>query len=347
MTDSPGGHAAPRVSVILPCLNEEANLEQVLKAVLAQDIPHEDYEVVVIDGGSIDRSVEIARSAGARVVSSPRGVSVQRNRGAAATTAPVLAFVDSDCVVPPDWLRRGLHLIEKEGGDLAGGPTIAPEGAGWIARAWDAHMRARERVLLGKGGDLFRLVTTSNLFIRRSVFDEVGGFDESLGSGEDFFLCSQVAELGRTVQFDKEMVVRHLGAPQAVRSFFIEQVWHSSRSVWRRLAERTGRPVGQAAYRYGVLTAALLALAVAGAAASLLLGSAWPVAGAAVVYACVPMVLAARTCLRARSARYFVSLAAMYAIYGLARAAYLLGVMRLDYRRRLPGAQGGTNGGGD
>ncbi len=347
MTGSSGGRAAPRVSVILPCLNEEANLERVLKAVLAQDIPREDYEVVVVDGGSIDRSVEIAESAGVRVVSSPRGVSVQRNRGAAATTAPVLAFVDSDCVVPTDWLRRGLYLIEKEGADLAGGPTVAPEGAGWIARAWDAHMHTREHGVLAGGRELFRLITTSNLFIRRSVFDEVGGFDESLGSGEDFFLCSRVAEIRRTVQFDDGMIVRHFGAPRTVGAFFREQVWHSNRDVWRRLAERTGRPVGQAAYRYGVLTAALLALVVAGAVAFLLSGSVWPLAGAIVAYACVPMLLAARTCARARSARQFVPLAAMYWVYGFARAAYLLGVMRLGYRRRLAGAPGGQQSGGE
>lgn len=338
MTHSPREQIRPRVSIILPCLNEEANLERALGAVLAQDIPREDYEVVVVDGGSSDRSVEIARSAGVRVVSSPRGVSVQRNRGAAAATAPVLAFVDSDCVVPSDWLRRGLHLIEGEGAHLAGGPTAAPEDAGWIARTWDTHMRARERTLLRKGANPFRLITTSNLFIRRDVFSKVGGFDESLGSGEDFFLCSQVAEHGYIVRFDDEMAVRHLGAPQTVRAFFVEQVWHSSREVWLRLAERTGRKVGQAAYRYGVLTVALIALVGAGAAASLLSGSVWPVVGAAVAYVSVPMLLAARTCVRVGSVRQFVHLTVMYSAYGLARAAYLLGMMRLDYRRRLPGA---------
>ncbi len=347
MTAPSAAQRARRVSVILPCLNEEADLRRVLDAVLAQDIPREDYEVVVVDGGSSDRSVEIARAAGVRVVPSARGVSVQRNRGAAETAAPALAFVDSDCLVPRDWLRRGLRLIECEGADLAGGPTVAPEGAGWIARAWDAHMRTRERGLLAEGSDLFRLITTSNLFIRRSAFGEVGGFDESLGSGEDFFLCSQVAGLGRTVRFDEGMVVRHLGAPATVGAFFKEQVWHSNRDVWRRLAERTGRPVGQAAYRYGLLTVILLTLVAAGALASLVARSVWPVAAAVAAYASVPVAIAARTCARARSARRFIPLAAMYSVYGLARAVYLLGIVRLGYRRRLPEAQGGEQSGSD
>ena len=335
-----------RVSVVLPCLNEERNLPRVLGALLAQDLPSELYEVVVVDGGSTDRSVEIAESKGVRVIRAPRGVSVQRNHGAAETTGQVLAFLDSDCVAPTDWLSRGLHMVEGQGAALAGGPALAPDGSGWIAKAWDTHMVTRQQRLVDDDDERFRLITTQNLFIRREVFEGVGGFDVSLVSGEDFFLCLQVADRGMPVGFDMEMTVAHLGVPHSATAFFREQVWHSNREVWRRLSERTGRPVGRSAYHYGRLTIALLALLVVAGVLSVALQTIWPVIAAAAAYAAVPAALAARTSAWAGSAREIVPLTGMYAIYGLARAAYLLGLLRLEYRRSIPvdHAGGGPTG---
>lgn len=335
-----------RVSVVLPCLNEERNLSRVLDALLAQDVPSEQYEVVVVDGGSSDRSVEIAESKGVRVVQSARGVSVQRNRGAAETTAPVLAFLDSDCVAPTDWLARGLRMLEEQGSALIGGPALAPAGSGWIAWAWDTHMLTRQKRLVADADERFRLITTQNLFIRREVFNRVGGFDESLVSGEDFFLCTQVADLGMPVGFDDQMVVTHLGVPASAVAFFREQVWHSNREVWRRLSERTGRPVGRSAYHFGLLTIGLLALVVVGGVLSAALQTLWPVVVAAAAYVAIPAALAVRTSMWAGSVRGFFPLSGMYAIYGLARAAYLLGILRLEYRRSVPAGSpdGGSAG---
>ena len=112
----------PRASVIVPCLNEEEKLPRVLDCVLAQDVSGDCFEVLVVDGGSNDRSVEIAKSKGVRVISSPRGVSVQRNRGAAEARGDYLVFLDADCIVQPDWLHCGIGHLEDGDAVLAGLP---------------------------------------------------------------------------------------------------------------------------------------------------------------------------------------------------------------------------------
>jgi GT2 family glycosyltransferase len=325
---------ALRCSVVIPCLNEAAVLPRVLDALFAQDLPREEFEIIIVDGGSDDGSAELARDRGVRVVPSERGVSRQRNLGAREAAAPNLAFLDSDCIVGPDWLRNGLGILEEQGAGLAGGPIRSDECPGWVGRAWDVHNATRWRRLADQPDQYFRLITTADLFVRRDVFEKVGGFDEELGSGEDYFFCCEVKQSGGKIVFDPALPVQHLGQPSTLRTFFTEQVWHSNTEVWRRLRSAGHGNVGQAAYRFGLLNIILMAAVLAGAVVSIVIMSPWPVVVPAVLYLGLPSALSLRTCLRARALRWFVPLTVVYMTYGLARAVYLLGIMRLGYRRK-------------
>ena len=321
-----------RASVVIPCLNEEQKLPGVLDALLAQEMPREEYEVMVVDGGSRDRTVEIAESRGVRVISSDRGVGRQRNRGAAEARSQHLVFLDADCEVGGDWLGRGVARLEQ-GAALAGGPIESAGSPTWVGRTWDFHNATRRRRLADQPHELYRLITTANMFVRRDVFEQVGGLDESLGSGEDYLFCHQVEQLNKEIVFDEKIPVQHIGQPETMGSFFKEQVWHSNRDVWKRLRSCGDRSAGQAAYRYGLLTAALLvALLICGAVSAAFL-TPWPAAVAAAVYVALPTALSVRTCSRAGNLRPLVPLAVLYLLYGLARAVYLLGILRLGYRR--------------
>jgi glycosyltransferase involved in cell wall biosynthesis len=324
----------PRCSVILPCLNEEGNLAQVLDALLGQDLPNNEFEIIVVDGGSSDRSVALAQERGVRVVNSERGVSRQRNLGAREASSSCLAFLDSDCIVGPDWLRRGLELLEAKGAVLAGGPIRSNQCPGWVGRAWDVHNNVRWRRLANQTDQFFRLITTANMFVRRNVFEEIDGFDEQLGSGEDYFFCCEIQRCGGRIVFDGKLSVQHLGQPSTLRAFFSEQVWHSNTEVWRRLRSEGHENVGQAAYRFGLLNILLLVGVLVGLTASLMMMSPWPVAVALVLYLGLPLALSLRTCLCSNCLDRILPLAVVYATYGLARAVYLLGIVRLGYRRK-------------
>lgn len=157
-----------RISAIVPVLNEAARIQtQLTRLVRLPDVE----EVVVADGGSIDGTADLARAIpGVTVVDAPRGRGPQMNAGARAATGSVLWFVHADVHVPDDApavIRRAL----RERGVIAGAFRVRTEAdgaTGWPSRLlWLADVRARYSGV--PYGD-------QALFVRRHVFDALGGF---------------------------------------------------------------------------------------------------------------------------------------------------------------------------
>ncbi|MGK7346824.1 MAG: glycosyltransferase [Candidatus Nitrospinota bacterium M3_3B_026] len=127
----------PFVSVIVPVRNGEGRLENLLRSLDGQDYPRDRYEVIVADGRSEDRTVEIAKSFGAKVVDNPKRVQgAGRNLAIAAARGDIIAFSEDDCVLPPGWIRAGVeHLMREPDVAGLGGPTPPPDSAGTFALA--------------------------------------------------------------------------------------------------------------------------------------------------------------------------------------------------------------------
>ena len=154
------------LSIIVPTLNEEARLQSLLDR-LKRASPH---EIIIADGGSNDRTVEIAEQAGVRVIDAPRGRASQMNLAAAMATGEFLLFLHADTMPPTDYLQVIRRILQTPGtsagsfrfaieGDLAGAPLIESL----------VHLRCR---LQGTPyGD-------QGLFIRRRLFSHLGGFPD-------------------------------------------------------------------------------------------------------------------------------------------------------------------------
>ena len=107
--------AKPFVSIIIPFKNEEKYLGACLAGIAALDWPRDRVEVIALDNGSTDASESIARSFGIQYVTAPgRRSRANRNRGAREGRGEILAFVDADCVVPPDWLSVAADLFASD-----------------------------------------------------------------------------------------------------------------------------------------------------------------------------------------------------------------------------------------
>ena len=104
-------------SIIMPVLNEEAVLEHHLDNLVRQ-ISHHDCELLIVDGGSTDRTIEIAQRFG-RVISSQRGRAAQMNCGACVATGEVLLFLHADTLLPDDAFRAIEHALKAQ--DVVGG----------------------------------------------------------------------------------------------------------------------------------------------------------------------------------------------------------------------------------
>ena len=217
MTERP----EPKVSVVVPVRNARAWLEPVMTAIVAAAQRHGAAEIIAVDNGSTDGSLELLRRfPGVTTVSAP-GILVGavRNRGAREARGRLLSFLDADCLVEPDYLLVAERTLEERGAAATGSPYELPHRPGWIESAWQ---RLHERGFEGWVG----YVPAGNFFVRRAAFEEAGGFREDLSSGEDAELGQRMNDRGLRIWQSRAVSVRHLGNPGTLGAFFNKQVWH-------------------------------------------------------------------------------------------------------------------------
>ena len=174
----------PRVSVIVPAIDEEDRLPRALASV-GHD---EQVEVIVVDGGSRDGTVAIAEAAGARVIHSPPGRGVQMNAGAQRASAPVLLFLHADTCLPPRWQQHVDRCLSEP--NVAGGAfrlAFNSSHPGLRLIAAGANCRASLRHL--PYGD-------QAIFVRRDTFVELEGFG-ALPIMEDYQFIRRLRRRGR------------------------------------------------------------------------------------------------------------------------------------------------------
>ncbi len=272
----------PRLSVVIPAYRAEAHLPACLDALAAQEgVSGDDFEVIVVDDASPDGTADVARAApGVRleVHGCNRGAAAARNTGAAAASpdAGVLLFVDSDVVPAPTLVAGTIAAFDVPSVAAATG-RYDPEPANdarfarykalWTFWCWE-----RSAATSGTSSHLQGALAA----IRRDLFEEVGGFDESFagGSVEDYELSARVRAAGHAIAFDDRLRGRHHfpGFATVARNY-----WARARS-WTALgpARRGAFSSGQASRRSAV--AALGALAGSVGAATFPIGA--PVAAA-------------------------------------------------------------------
>jgi len=192
------------VSIVVPTLDEGASLSVTLRHLGA--LSPRPLEVIVVDGGSRDDTLEKARTAGAIVLDSDRASrAVQMNLGARAARGAILVFLHADTWVPPDavgLVRRGLA---DEATSLVGFVSImcGPDRTRWatsfhnFVKTWYAPLLFRPWSFFRRG--LRLLFGDQVMACRRADFEAVGGFDETKHVMEDAWLCERLNRRGRIV----------------------------------------------------------------------------------------------------------------------------------------------------
>jgi glycosyltransferase involved in cell wall biosynthesis len=184
----------PSVSVVVPVYNEEFGLGMCLEALLKQDYPGS-YEIIVVDNASTDRSAEIARSFGCRVIyETQRGYVHALRAGIARATGTIVAVTDGDSLVPISWLSHCTRLLSRSGVVACSGAFDFFDGAGWV------------RLLGAVFGRFNYHLAGANMAFLRSAFDAVGGLDPSINLGADVALGMRLKRVGKVV-VDRSLVV--------------------------------------------------------------------------------------------------------------------------------------------
>lgn len=223
---------SPFVSIIIPALNEEAVIGRCLTSIKKLNTENLCYEIIVVDNGSNDNTIQISESYGARVLIKTNGtISSLRNHGANASTANVLAFLDADCIVPNDWLERSLYYLTGNDSIILGFRLSIPDGSNWVARCWDLLFANRYTT-----GEV-DWVPTGNMVLNRKTFISVGGFDEELETNEDIDFCFRARKHGCKIIASAETSVINSRPPETLAGIFKKELWHGKEAFRVFLAD--------------------------------------------------------------------------------------------------------------
>ncbi len=220
-------------AIIIPHYNDTVRLARCLQALRPQ--LSRQVELIVVDNGSTD-SLDALRAEfpDLRIVTEPRkGAACARNRGVAETTAPLLFFLDCDCVPDEDWLATALRLAKTS--DIIGGAIrlfdeTPPPRTG--AQAFEAVFAFDNRAYVEQKG----FSVTANLLTRRDVFQAVGEFTPGLS--EDLDWCHRARARGYRLAYAPDLWVAHPSRGD----------WAALRKKWLRLTDEmfgvNGRGLG-------------------------------------------------------------------------------------------------------
>ena len=169
-----------------------------------------DYEVIVVNDGSRDRTLEIAESYPyCRIISQPnKGLSAARNVGAEAATGEIVAYTDSDCVADPDWLTYLVAKMETSGLAACGGPNFPPPEDSLVPAAVAVAPGGPTHVLLSD--EVAEHIAGCNMAFRRETLLGLGGFDPVYrAAGDDVDICWRFQDAGYVIGFSPAAIVWH------------------------------------------------------------------------------------------------------------------------------------------
>jgi len=228
------------LSVVIPALNSAATISGTLSSIFSNETGGETFEVLLVDDGSCDETVDIARRFPVKIFHcSRRGIGPPRNLGIQKAQGSIVIFTDSDCIVEKDWITKIFTFFDRHSEADGVGGTVFPypccknriqELTGKIFVEDQGYPRNVKKI---RPGSTQGLIFGSNSAYRRSVLVKSGGFIEPGGSNLELSL--RLVANGKNLFFDPEIRVYHI-FPSNLEAIFKQQFrWGAQWTQMKRM----------------------------------------------------------------------------------------------------------------
>ena len=221
-------YKSPRsVTVVVPVRNRELTIQPLLDSLQKLDYDTNKVEVIVVDGNSTDKTQEIVKKYPVKlVVEKRKGLNLARNTGIKCAKGEIVAFTDSDCIVPPNWITKIVENFKDPQISCVGGSAKALDNDFISQYADNSIVRLMpfftKREELKKVKPFFRHPAGCNMAFRRKVAEEVGYFDEHIQYGfDEVEFADRICRAGYKMVLDPDVLV-----------------WHKHRSTFREFLKQ-------------------------------------------------------------------------------------------------------------
>jgi cellulose synthase/poly-beta-1,6-N-acetylglucosamine synthase-like glycosyltransferase len=226
------------ISVVVPAYNSEKTIADTIRALLKQNFPKKNYEIIIVDDGSTDGTVEVASKFPVRVLRlKHKGPANARNEGAKKARGEIILFTDADCIPDKNWIREITKPFADKNIVGVGGTYKTYNKDSAIARFAGYEIDERHEKMK-KQREIDFLGTFSCAY-RKNIFSKFGGFDTKFktASGEDPELSFKISKAGYKMIFQPTAFVYHRH-PNTPWKFLRKKFWNG---YWRVLLYKKHR----------------------------------------------------------------------------------------------------------
>lgn len=207
------------ISFIIPAFNEADRIVDTLSQ-LHHFSPQVNYEVIIVDNGSSDNTMQLAQHFGDSVVSCPIGtIAAVRNRGVKASSGNILVFIDADVKLTQQWkenIDKVINNIDLNNLLITGSRCSPPENNNLLNNHWFC-------LLVENNSTTY--INSGHLITSKVLFDMISGFDEKLKTAEDHDFCIRAKQHGASIVAEPKLKVIHDGYPTTFAQFIKRERW--------------------------------------------------------------------------------------------------------------------------
>lgn len=211
---------SPVTSFIIPTLNEEVIIQDTIKSIQKYYPKNSTYEIIIVDNGSTDGTIEVAKQFGVIILSNHSGtIALSRNIGARKAKGTIFVFLDADVHLTLAWQKEFLSTIKSLScipRTITGSRCEVEDKNNWLSKYWFKRLAQEKSNYMNSG----HLITT------RFLFEKINGFNENLETAEDYDFSKRALESGAIIINNPNLVAVHTRYPKTIKAFIQRERWH-------------------------------------------------------------------------------------------------------------------------